>query len=387
MLSAAVICGLVFPLIWFVPAGWSEIGYAGYLFAALLIYFSAYSFFNIPLIALAFEATPDYGERTSVQAYKAFFVHSMGIISGWLFVITQLNAFDGTMDGARVAGLAVGATIIVVGLVPTLAVREGFQEVARKEVIVREKRLSFFQYIKLTLSNRPFLIICLIQICMGVSGAIVGSFGLYILIYHVYAGDKLAAGVLYGTWHTVFQAATIIIIPLITWCASRLGKIKSLRLFLMLLVLGSLSKWFVFNPDFPYLALLAVIALGPAQTAYYMIIRSIIADICDDDELSTGLRREGAYGAMYSWIGKVDGSLGIFIAGLVLVWIGFDASQGSVQDPNTVFYMRLAFSGFPMAGAILALTALKFFPLTEDRCRQIRLELESRRGVAKASDL
>ena len=84
MFSAAIICGLIFPLIWFVPAGWSEIAYAGYLLAALLIYFSAYSFFNIPLIALAFEATPDYSERTSVQAYKAFFVHSMGIISAWL---------------------------------------------------------------------------------------------------------------------------------------------------------------------------------------------------------------------------------------------------------------------------------------------------------------
>ena len=48
------------------------------------------------------------------------------------------------MDGARVAGLAVGATIIVVGLVPTLAVREGFREVALEEVSKREKRLSFY---------------------------------------------------------------------------------------------------------------------------------------------------------------------------------------------------------------------------------------------------
>jgi GPH family glycoside/pentoside/hexuronide:cation symporter len=116
-----------------------------------------------------------------------------------------------------------------------------------------------------------------------------------------------------------------------------------------------------------------------------MIIRSIIADICDQDELTTGLRREGAYGAMYSWIGKVDSSLGIFIAGAVLFWIGFDASQGDVQDATTIFYLRLAFSGFPIAGAILALVALQVFPLTEERCRQTRLELENRRGVAERS--
>jgi GPH family glycoside/pentoside/hexuronide:cation symporter len=304
----------------------------------------------------------------------------MGIISGWLFAITQLNAFDGTMAGARVAGLAVGATIIVVGLIPTLTVREGFREVAQKEMITRKKRLSFFKYIKFTLSNRPFLIICLIQICMGVGAAVVGSFGIYIFIYHVYAGDKLAAAVLFGTWQTGYQIATIVCIPLIAWSSRKLGKIISLRLALILLAIGSLSKWFVFTPNVPYLALLAVIALGPAQTAYYMVIRSIIADICDDDELKTGLRREGSYGAMYSWIGKVDGSLGIFIAGAVLVWVGFDSLRSGIQDPNTIYYMRLAFSGFPMAGAIIALVALQYFPLTAERSRQIRVELEKRRS-------
>jgi len=197
---------------------------------------------------------------------------------------------------------------------------------------------------------------------MGVGAAIVGSFGIYIFIYHVYAGDKLAAAVLFGTWQTGYQIATIVCIPLVAWSSRKLGKIISLRLALILLAIGSLSKWFVFTPSVPYLALLAVVALGPAQTAYYMIIRSIIADICDDDELKTGLRREGSYGAMYSWIGKVDGSLGIFIAGAVLVWVGFDSARSGI------------------------LVALQFFPLTAERSRQNRSELEKRRGVSKRSN-
>jgi len=379
MFCAAIICGLIFPLFWFVPEGWSEMAYVAYLFTALMIYFASYSFFDIPLIALAFEATPDYHERTKVQAYKSVFVHSMGIISAWLFFVTQLDTFDGTMQGARIAGLAVGATIIVVGLIPTLTVREGFRSVAQQEVRSREKRLSFLKYVGLTLSNRPFLMICVIQVTMGLGGA-AGAFSIYIMIYHVYGGDTAAGSVLYGTWFTVYQIATVVSIPLVAWTATKLGKITTIQLFLCLNLIGAVLNWFVYTPVLPFLAVATAVVLGPSQTAFYTLIRSIIADICDHDELRNGLRREGSFGAMYSWIGKFVGSFTTALSGGFLVWVGFDALQGGDQNPSTIFSMRLAFSCLPFTAAATALVVLAFFPLTQAKCRNIRLELEERRS-------
>jgi GPH family glycoside/pentoside/hexuronide:cation symporter len=381
MFCAAIICGLVFPLIWFVPSDWSEMTYVVYLFAALMIYFASYSFFDIPLVALAFEATPDYHERTKVQAFKAVFVHSMGIISAWLFFVTQLDAFDGTMAGARVAGVAVGATIIVVGLIPTLTVREGFRSVAQQEVKARDKRLSFLQFVGLTLSNKPFLMICVIQVAMGLGGAAL-AFTFYIMVYHVYGGDTAAGSVLYGTWFTVYPIATVVSIPLIAWISGKLGKIKTLQLFLCLNLLVAVLNWFVYTPVMPFLAITTAVLLGPSQTAYYTLIRSIVADICDHDELRTGLRREGSFGAMYSWINKFVGSFITALSGAFLVWVGFDALQGGDQDPQTIFSLRLAFSGLPLTAATAALVVLSFYPLTRDRCQKIRAELEERRGRA-----
>ena len=42
--------------------------------------------------------------------------------------------------------------------------------------------------------------------------------------------------------------------------------------------------------------------------------------------------------------------------------------------------MRLAFTFLPLTAAAIALTVISFFPLTESRCREIRKELEDRRG-------
>jgi Na+/melibiose symporter-like transporter len=51
----------------------------------------------------------------------------------------------------------------------------------------------------------------------------------------------------------------------------------------------------------------------------------MIADICDLDEVKTGRRREGMYGASYSWACKVGVSLTMILSGYRLKWSGFDA--------------------------------------------------------------
>ena len=376
---ATLVCGVTLPLIWMAPAGWSEMGYFLYFLVTLLVYYVAYSFFNIPLIALALEATPDYHERTRVAAYKSFFVYSMGILSAWLFAITQLKSFDGTLHGARTVGISMGILVIVVGMVPVFLVREGYKKLA-----VARKGLPFFKGVRETFVNKAFLMLCVIATGNKLSGSLVQSLGLYILIYYVYQGDMKAAAILAGLWGTVYQATTIVTIPLVTWLATHLGKIRALQLCLWTLIVGSISKWFTYQLDTPYMIFATAVLLGPGQTGFYAIIRSIIADICDDDELRTGLRREGMYGSMHAWIEKAMGSLALILTGVVLVVVGFDQGAGGNQAPHAIFYMRLAYVMIPVIGVSVALVVLQYFPLTEARSIEIRRELEKRRGASYA---
>lgn len=379
LLVSSIVCGLTIPLVWLVPSGWGELACFWYFLTTLLVYYTAYSFFNVPLVALAIEATPDYHERTRVAAYKSFFTYAMGMASAWLFAFTQLKTFGGTMHGARVTGLAVGLLVLLVGLVPVLAVREGYRELA-----LRNKRLPFLAGMRETFCNRSFLVLCLLATGNKMSASVIQTLGIYILIYHVYHGDVKAAAVLAGLWGTVYQATTIVTIPVVTWMATHWGKIPALRVCLWALGAGVASTWFTYRPGLPYLALVTAVIIGPGQTAFYAIMRSLMGDICDEDELRTGLRREGMYASMEAWVEKAMWSLALVLTGLVLTGVGFDRDRGP-QAADTVLSMRLAFMVIPTLGVSLALAALRHFPLTEARCLATRRELERRRGTPHAA--
>jgi GPH family glycoside/pentoside/hexuronide:cation symporter len=167
----------------------------------------------------------------------------------------------------------------------------------------------------------------------------------------------------------------------VTRLATHWGKNHALRACLFALAVGAVSSWFFYRPDKPYLVLLTPVLLGPGQTAFYAILRSLIADICDDDELRTGLRREGMYASMAAWVDKAMASLSLLLAGTILTVVGFNRAE-THQAVSTLLYMRVAYVVVPLVGVTLAMIALRYFPLTQTRCLEIRRLLELRRGAS-----
>ena len=104
------------------------------------------------------------------------------------------------------------------------------------------------------------------------------------------------------------------------------------------------------------------------------------ADVMDYDELNTGKRREGSFSACSSWTQKVGLSIGAFAAGYILPMVGFDAKLGGAQRPETIVGIKIALAAIPLVGVALALMLVWRFPLTPERVREIRTQLEARRG-------
>jgi GPH family glycoside/pentoside/hexuronide:cation symporter len=374
LVAAAIACAVALPIVWWVPVGLTENGYFLYFMVTLAVFYISYSFYDVPLIGLALEATPDYHERTRVAAYKAFFAHGTGVLTAWLFALTQAKIFHSSLHGVRMVGIGMGIAMLIIAMVPVIFVREGYRKLS-----IKKQRMPFLRGLRETFSSRPFLLLCVVATGNKLSGQLVQSLGLYLMIYHVYPGDTKAAAVLAGIWGSVYQATTVASIPLVTWVATRWGKITALRLCLWTLIIGSLSKWFTFHPGLPYLTLVTAVVLGPGQTAFSVILRGMIGDVCDEDELRTGLRREGMYGSMHRWIEKAMGSLAIVITGGVLTFAHFhhDAAQ---QETSTILVLRISYIVVTIVAVIAALIALRFFPLTPERAAAIRRELEARRG-------
>ena len=107
----------------------------------------------------------------------------------------------------------------------------------------------------------------------------------------------------------------------------------------------------------------------------------MMADICDNDELRHGERREGMFGAVYNWVAKTAVSLSFFAGGMSLVLVGFDAELGGNQSADTFLGMRLLMVLGGMIPNMIALFLLQFYPITKESATQTRRLLEERRGT------
>jgi GPH family glycoside/pentoside/hexuronide:cation symporter len=71
----SILVGLIFALMWQLPAGYSEMFYFWFFLAGSFLFYLAYTIFATPWVALGYEMTPDYHERTRLMASQNFMGH------------------------------------------------------------------------------------------------------------------------------------------------------------------------------------------------------------------------------------------------------------------------------------------------------------------------
>ena len=366
ILIGAILCAIMFALIWSPPTGWSPTAIGWYFMALVFIYYTAYTIFVVPWGAMGLELTTDYNERTRVQAYRTFFqgVGAFGLSAMWWLALKWGGGND--VVGVRYVGLAFAALILVCGVLPAIFCRENLAH--------DQDKIKFWPAIKATFSNTVFLLLIAVTVCVFLGIFMVNSFALYINTYYVFDGDKEGVAFLQMIAGFAFQGAGVGLIPVISYIATRVGKKATLIGGLLMVVVAYGTSWWCYTPDNPWLQLITLALAAPGLACMWMIASSMVADICDMDELKTGRRREGMYGASYSWACKAGISLTMILSGYMLSWSGFDAAV-EVQPEAVITNMRLLYMFVPMGFLALAAGLLIFYPLSEERVLEIQKQL------------
>lgn len=144
--------------------------------------------------------------------------------------------------------------------------------------------------------------------------------------------------------------------------------------------LGYGLKWFCYDPANPWLLLLPAPLMAFGLGSLFTLMGSMVADVCDQDELTTGERREGMYGAIFWWVVKLGMAAALATGGFLLNATGFEVDLGGAQSERTLFLMRLFDVTVPFAASILAILLIASYGITEERALEIRATLEQRRG-------
>ena len=103
------------------------------------------------------------------------------------------------------------------------------------------------------------------------------------------------------------------------------------------------------------------------------------SDVIDIDELNTGKRREGIFGAIYWWMVKFGLAIAGLLSGLILSFVAFNSGADS-QTAQSMFELRLFFSGIPILGTSIAIWVMKDYDVTEEKAREIGAELQKRKN-------
>ena len=384
----AVMAGLVFMLLWQMPPGQTENWYFWYFLMGSFVFYLGYTIFATPWVALGYELTPDYHERTRLMGVQNFIGQSVYLVTPWLLLIMQQEQwFDGMAQGAAGLAIIIGLITIGIGIIPAIFLRERFhfsadnQDQPKPQMIrlILDNMKDFFAGFLTTLKSRPFLQLCLATFLVFNGFIMVAAFQFYVIIYHVFAGDTVEGAKFAGYAGTLQSLSTFAVIVLATWMGTHLGKRRAFFVAIGLSAAGYALKWFCYTPDNPWLILLPAPLIAFGLGGLFTLMPSMIADVVDTDEVNTGERREGMYGSIFWWVVKLGMAAAIAAGGLLLNGTGFDVALGGAQGSQTIVLMR-AFDAFlPALASLVAIWAIYKFPITEDAAYETRALLEARR--------
>jgi GPH family glycoside/pentoside/hexuronide:cation symporter len=357
-----------------------------YFLAMSLVFYVGLTIFATPYVAMGYELSRDFHDRTRLMAVAQFIGQWAWVIVPWFWpLLYNPNLYESAAAGARSLGIWVGLGCMALALVPAIFVKstpttdaDNLQKLSRENM--RENLRVFFSGFGETFRSVPFRKLCAATFLVFGSFQTIAAFSFFIIVYYLFNGDAGAAGS-WPAWFGTISAlcTTFLVIPIITFVSQRIGKRNTFLLAQALSIVGYASFWWFFQPGDPRMMLVPVPLFAFGIGGLFTLMTSMTADVCDLDELNTGARREGTFGAIYWWMVKFGMAFAGLLSGVIMSGVGFVADAPS-QAEGVMTGMRLAYSLVPITGALLAMWVMRDYDFTEERVNEIRAQLEKRRS-------
>lgn len=360
-----------------------------YFMLCSILFYTGLTIFSVPYVAMGYEMSDDFHERTSIMAVAQFIGQWAWVIAPWFWVILyDPQWFPNADSGVRALSIWVAIPCTLLAIIPAIFIKEpstlnrtdflpiNIGSVGKSLVEICRTSYEAFaipQFRKLAIAT--FLVFN--------SFNIIASFTFFIIVHYLFQGNAASAGV-WPALHGCVGAliTTFFVIPIVAAVSKRIGKKWTFILSQAISIVGYLLFWFLFVPGKPYLFLFALPLHSFGIGGLFTLMMSMTADVCDIDELNTGKRREGVLGAVYWWMVKFGNAFAGLLGGMILWFVGFnpDSVSEAAMTGIRVFYVFL-----PIAGVIGAIWVMWNYDITEEKAMENRRLLDSRRDASASS--
>lgn len=395
--AAPIPLAVVFILLFRPPEELGQGGLFAWLFVFAVLTRIAITLFHVPHMALGAELSDDYGERTKIVAFRAFFgvsgAATASIVGLGVFFAATPEIPDGQLNAAAyprfawaaAAGMVAAMYLCAFGThhrIPTLKGVAAGAEPFTLGRVWREMREA--------LANASFRALFIGIVIFFVTRGVQTTLGLHM---GTYLWELTTSQIL--DLNLALIAGFFVGLPFWTVVSRSLDKRPT-----FLLGVGIFSL-FVFLPPvmwilgvFPdresvaYLPTLLGMSFVAAfgGTAGIIAAGSMMADIADEHEHQVGRRQEGVFFGALSFSGKAAVGLGSGIAGFALTTISFPLKVTPDQVPAETLQWLGIIAGPGIAGLmVIGVLIMTRYHLTQERVAKIQAALAERRLTAAAS--
>jgi GPH family glycoside/pentoside/hexuronide:cation symporter len=355
LLAGALVSALSFLMIFAAP----EMGDRAlmlYMLAALVLYSTGYSLFNVPYMAMPSEMTGSRYERSRLLSFRTVFV-SLGQILAMAGTAAVISHGGGGAAGyltmgwvmALVIGTAMALSFFGTAAAPVLAVAAG-----PVEKVAIDWRAVW--------RNRPFCLLMGAKICqfLAFAGLATTSLLFMLNVLHLgYAGQMQLA--------LAQNLSTGLSMPVWLWLERRMGKRNAYMIGIALMSLGSLS-WLTVGASgvgTPGLILRGILA-GVGAGGMILLSISMLSDALAHDREVTGLRREGLLSSITAVIEKASFALGVALVGILLNLAHYLPTRNGelvTQPDSAITALYAGYVGIPVLLFLCNAAFIFFYPL------------------------
>ena len=386
----ALVMGISFAIMWqlYKDSG-VDYNFVYFMFWSFVFYLGL-TIFSVPYVAMGYEMSDDFHERTSIMAVAQWIGQWAWVIAPWFWVIMYINGDDGWFataeEATRTLAIWVGIILMFIAMIPALFIKskstlnENYVDLSLNNIkgSFNEIKLGFQD----ALTIKPFRKLCISTFLIFNAFNTVATFTFFVIVYQLFNGDAEAANA--GYWPSLFGclgalSTTFIVIPIVTKMSRKIGKKNAFLWSQGISIIGYVLLWFLLIPGKPYMFIFALPFFSFGIGSLFTLMMSMTSDVIDLDELYTGKRREGIFGAIYWWMVKFGFAIAGALSGVILSVIGFQEGISSTEQEGAIIGLRAFFSGFPILGTLIAMWVMWDYDLTEEKALETSAKLAKRK--------
>jgi len=343
-----------------------------WMLITMLLYDTAYTIIGLVYSALLPELTESDRERGSLQTYSSIF-GLIGMILGFLLP----DIFRAGATSTNLVPIQTG--MVTIGIVAAICIMiTAFKVKERPEFTVVDEPLGFWPSIKYTFKSKSFLILTAANfMSILMQSLIVGS--LFYLADYVLMVPAIIPLI------AVFLGL-IVGVLIVNLFASKWGVVQTQQILLVIAGIGLIALYFV-SYEVIYLCLFIA---GFGLSGPQVLTNVLFAEVADEDELKSGVRREASFFGVNALITKPAQSVALALVPWILELTHFVTREMNYGQPylnqpmEAIMGIKLFLGIIPGIALIVGAIILIWFPLKNDPLKQQEIKILDLHAEKKA---